>query len=123
MKTSVEDTGKGRWRHFGGGRKESEVRVGYVSIRSNQTIPNPFPFVARDRPTESPNMSDCLVPGQPVPLPRGPTLQLGTGVYTRNGETRASLLGTPQFHGPVGLSFLFASGSTRTIIDSLNTSR
>ena len=53
--------------------------------------------------------SDCLLPGQPVPLPRGPTLQLGTGVYTRNGETRASLFGTPQFHGSVRLSFLFLS--------------
>ncbi|KAH9042378.1 hypothetical protein EDB84DRAFT_1473049 [Lactarius hengduanensis] len=41
----------------------------------------------------------ALIPGQPVPLPRGPTLQLGSGVYTRNGETRASLLGTPHFHG------------------------
>ena len=66
--------------------------------------------------------SDCLVPGQPVPLPRGPTLQHGSGVYTRNGETRASLLGTPQFHGTVGLSFLSASGPTRMITDSLNTS-
>ncbi|KAH9969003.1 hypothetical protein BC827DRAFT_1121087 [Russula dissimulans] len=38
---------------------------------------------------------DSLVPGQPVPLSRGPVLQLGSGIYTRNGEPRASLFGTP----------------------------
>jgi exosome complex RNA-binding protein Rrp4 len=53
--------------------------------------------------------SDSLVPGQPVPLPRGPALQLGSGVYVRNGETRASLFGTPQHQGSVGLSPLCAS--------------
>jgi len=43
--------------------------------------------------------SDSLVPGQPVPLPRGPSLQLGGGIYTRNGETRASVFGTPVHQG------------------------
>ncbi|KAI0286998.1 hypothetical protein BGY98DRAFT_943047 [Russula aff. rugulosa BPL654] len=43
--------------------------------------------------------SDFLLPGQPVPLPRGPTLKLGSGIYTRNGETRASLFGTPLQQG------------------------
>jgi hypothetical protein len=47
--------------------------------------------------------SDYLLPGQPVPLPRGPTLELGSGIYTRNGETRASLFGTPLQQGSVGL--------------------
>lgn len=46
--------------------------------------------------------SDSLLPGQPVPLPRGPALQLGSGIYTRNGETRASLFGTPVHQGSVG---------------------
>jgi hypothetical protein len=49
--------------------------------------------------------SDFLLPGQPVPLPRGPTLKLGSGIYTRNGETRASLFGTPLQQGSVGLFF------------------
>jgi exosome complex RNA-binding protein Rrp4 len=63
-----------------------------LTFGENQTIPI------------NPNMSsDCLLPGQPVPLPRGPTLQLGTGLYTINGEIRASLLGTPLQHGSVRL--------------------
>ncbi|KAI0307768.1 hypothetical protein B0F90DRAFT_1677018 [Multifurca ochricompacta] len=46
-------------------------------------------------------LSDCcLIPGQPVPISRGPALQLGSGVYNRNGETRASLLGVPVHQGP-----------------------
>ncbi len=53
--------------------------------------------------------SDSLVPGQPVPLPRGPALQLGSGIYTRNGETRASLFGAPIHQGSVGLSSLCTS--------------
>jgi hypothetical protein len=47
--------------------------------------------------------SDSLLPGQPVPLPHGPKLKLGSGIYTRNGETRASLFGTPLQQGSVGL--------------------
>ncbi|KAH9985411.1 hypothetical protein BJV74DRAFT_775690 [Russula compacta] len=43
--------------------------------------------------------SDSLIPGQPVPLPRGPAPQLGSGIYTKNGETRASLFGTPVHQG------------------------
>ena len=51
--------------------------------------------------------SDSLLPGQPVPLPRGPTLKLGSGIYTRNGETRASLFGTPLHQGSVRLFFRY----------------
>jgi len=40
-----------------------------------------------------------LVPGQPIPLPKGPTLQLGVGTYLRDGKMRASLVGFPQFTG------------------------
>ncbi|KAI0304923.1 hypothetical protein BC826DRAFT_978977 [Russula brevipes] len=43
--------------------------------------------------------SDSLIPGQPVPLPRGPALQLGSGIYSKNGQIRASLVGTPLYHG------------------------
>jgi hypothetical protein len=58
---------------------------------------------------------DSLVPGQPVPLPRGPSLQLGGGIYTRNGETRASVFGTPVHQGSVGLFTLYNS-SARIIV-------
>ena len=50
-----------------------------------------------------PSISDTLLlPGQPIPLPaRGPAPQLGPGIYERNGQLRASLLGIPQFEGSV----------------------
>ncbi|ETW87328.1 hypothetical protein HETIRDRAFT_308387 [Heterobasidion irregulare TC 32-1] len=41
--------------------------------------------------------SDCLLPGQPVPLPRGPLPQLGSGIYMKDGEPRASLVGIPRY--------------------------
>ncbi|CAL1695380.1 unnamed protein product [Somion occarium] len=44
-------------------------------------------------------MSDVVLPGQPVPVPRGPTAQLGAGTYSRDGQVRASLLGTPRYQG------------------------
>lgn len=50
--------------------------------------------------------SDSLLPGQPVPLPRGPALKPGSGTYTRSGEIRASLFGTPLHQGSVGHSSL-----------------
>ncbi|KAF8807518.1 hypothetical protein BYT27DRAFT_7165268 [Phlegmacium glaucopus] len=41
-----------------------------------------------------------LLPGQPIPLPsRVPAPQLGPGIYERNGQLRASLLGIPHFEG------------------------
>ncbi|OCH95772.1 hypothetical protein OBBRIDRAFT_809622 [Obba rivulosa] len=46
--------------------------------------------------------SDLVLPGQPIPIPRGPIPQLGTGVYAREGAVRASLTGTPRYEGPVG---------------------
>ncbi|KAI0051731.1 hypothetical protein FA95DRAFT_1484867 [Auriscalpium vulgare] len=42
---------------------------------------------------------DTLLPGQPVPLPRGPVPQLGGGVYTKGGQTRASLVGALRHEG------------------------
>lgn len=47
--------------------------------------------------------SDFLLPGQPVPLPRGPIPQLGNGIYSRDGQVRASLVGVPHYEGSVGL--------------------
>ncbi|KII93533.1 hypothetical protein PLICRDRAFT_35755 [Plicaturopsis crispa FD-325 SS-3] len=45
------------------------------------------------------NASNIVLPGQPLPLPRGPAPLLGTGTYTRDGQARASLLGVPQYEG------------------------
>lgn len=45
--------------------------------------------------------SDTLLPGQPVSLARGPSSLLGGGLYTREGNVRASVVGNPQFRGSV----------------------
>lgn len=103
------------WRKRGGRERVTRKSdAGYVTFRSgNQTIPN-WILVSTLVPNRQVREytsallrmpSDSLLPGQPVPLPRGPTLQLGSGIYARNGETRASLFGTPLHHGSVGLSF------------------
>jgi exosome complex component CSL4 len=47
--------------------------------------------------------SDLLLPGQPIPLLRGPIPQLGNGTYTRDGQVRATLVGVPYYEGPVCL--------------------
>lgn len=47
--------------------------------------------------------SDLTLPGQLVPLPRGPIPQLGSGIYSRDGQARASLVGVPRYEGSVGL--------------------
>ncbi|KAG6832448.1 hypothetical protein H0H92_001494 [Tricholoma furcatifolium] len=44
-------------------------------------------------------MADPVLPGQPIPLPRGPVPQLGPGVYSRDAQTRASLVGIPHTDG------------------------
>ncbi|CCL98977.1 uncharacterized protein FIBRA_00985 [Fibroporia radiculosa] len=43
--------------------------------------------------------SDLVLPGQPVPLPRGPIPQLGGGLYSRDNAPRASLVGVPRYEG------------------------
>ncbi|KAG0708983.1 hypothetical protein DFH29DRAFT_889996 [Suillus ampliporus] len=43
---------------------------------------------------------DILLPGQPVPLPRGPAPNLGGGLYLKDGQVRASLIGVAQYEGP-----------------------
>ena len=57
-----------------------------------------------------PSISDTLLlPGQPIPLPpRAPAPQLGPGIYERNGQVRASLLGIPQFDGSVRRLFPYS---------------
>lgn len=47
--------------------------------------------------------SELTLPGQPVPLPKGPVPKLGNGIYERDGQIRASLVGVPQYQGSVGL--------------------
>ncbi|KLO20238.1 hypothetical protein SCHPADRAFT_864176 [Schizopora paradoxa] len=44
--------------------------------------------------------SDLLLPGQPMALPRGPLPKVSEGLYERNGQIRASVVGTPQRDGP-----------------------
>lgn len=52
-----------------------------------------------------------VLPGQPVALPRGPALKLGTGLYNRDGQVRASVLGKPQQDGSASW-FLFHNESS-----------
>ena len=42
-------------------------------------------------------MTSTLLPGQPIPVPRGPVPQLGGGTYQRDGRIRASIVGVPHF--------------------------
>ncbi|KAH7883698.1 hypothetical protein F5I97DRAFT_1894885 [Phlebopus sp. FC_14] len=44
--------------------------------------------------------SETLLPGQPVHLTRGPGPVLGRGLYARQGQVRASLVGVPRYEGP-----------------------
>ncbi|KAL0951038.1 hypothetical protein HGRIS_007778 [Hohenbuehelia grisea] len=46
-----------------------------------------------------PMSSELLLPGQPISLPKGPTPSVGPGIYSRDGQMRASLVGTPRFEG------------------------
>jgi len=39
------------------------------------------------------------IPGQPILLPKGPTIQPGVGTYIRDGKLRASLVGVPKIIG------------------------
>ncbi|KAK0198468.1 hypothetical protein F5146DRAFT_1019742 [Armillaria mellea] len=43
--------------------------------------------------------SDLVLPGQPIPLSRGPVPCLGRGIYTKDDQVRASLVGTPHYDG------------------------
>ena len=44
---------------------------------------------------------DLKLPGQPVQIPRGPAPQLSGGVYSRDGQVRASLVGMPVYQASV----------------------
>jgi exosome complex component CSL4 len=50
--------------------------------------------------------SNIVLPGQPIPLPRGPIPQVGAGIYTRDAQMRASVVGVPKMDGSVGLYVL-----------------
>ncbi|KAJ6604769.1 hypothetical protein DFH09DRAFT_1123765 [Mycena vulgaris] len=46
--------------------------------------------------------STCVLPGQPIPVPpSAPVPQLGGGIYVRDSQLRASLVGIPQQEGAV----------------------
>lgn len=68
-------------------------------------LPHPIAFSCR-----SSMSSDVVLPGQPVPVPRGPMPQIGSGIYSRDGIVRASLIGVPSYSGSVGLFALFPPG-------------
>lgn len=46
---------------------------------------------------------DLKLPGQPIQTPRGPAPQLSNGVYSRDGQVRASLVGIPVYKASVRL--------------------
>jgi exosome complex RNA-binding protein Rrp4 len=48
---------------------------------------------------------DFKIPGQPISIPRGPAPQLSAGVYSRDGQIRASLVGVPSYQHAVGVLF------------------
>lgn len=56
--------------------------------------------------------SDVVLPGQRIPIPRGPLPNLGAGTYIRDGQVRASIMGIPTHQGPVGFFFLTHLRST-----------
>ncbi|KAK2461824.1 hypothetical protein APHAL10511_006287 [Amanita phalloides] len=45
-------------------------------------------------------MDSPLLPGQPVPLPKGPVPRLGVGIYARDALPRSALVGIPRYDGP-----------------------
>jgi hypothetical protein len=47
--------------------------------------------------------SDLSLPGQPIPIPRGPAPVVGSGIYSREGQVRASVVGVPRYEGSVGV--------------------
>jgi exosome complex RNA-binding protein Rrp4 len=55
-------------------------------------------------------MPDIVLPGQPIPLPRGPVPQSGSGTYTKDAQLRASVVGIPRMDGSVGLCILLPYG-------------
>lgn len=64
------------------------------------TLPSLIPSLIH---SALPMSSDLLLPGQPVPLPRGAMPQVGSGIYSRDGTLRASLIGVPSHSGSVCL--------------------
>lgn len=69
------------------------------------------------------NMSDFqdyLLPGQPVHIDPSVIPQLGNGLYTRGGDVRASLFGTPQLNHAVRLLLLLPSSPMRSEVPWLD---
>ena len=77
----------------------ASLRLGQARVLSRRA----HCYIAYPLPISSMS-SDTVLPGQPIPLPRGPVPQLGGGIYSRDGIVRASLVGVPQYSGSVGFS-------------------
>jgi exosome complex component CSL4 len=63
--------------------------------------------------------TNCVLPGQPIPVPpSAPVPQLGGGIYLRDSQLRASLVGVPQQEGAVSqnLSRVFAFNNIEKVI-------
>lgn len=59
--------------------------------------------------------ADLKLPGQPIQIPRGHAPQLSNGVYSRDGQVRASLVGAPVYQASVRVQ------SARSTVGKLNT--
>ena len=69
------------------------------------------------------NMDSLVLPGQPVPLAKGPVPQLGSGIYARDALLRSSLVGTPNYNGPVGGLCSFRYFDLNSIVDTRDNAR
>jgi hypothetical protein len=79
---------------------------GYPRPRNARLVhPNAFPLTEPISVHQT-MASDLCLPGQPIPIPRGPAPAIGSGIYSRDGQVRASVVGVPRYEGSVGYFFL-----------------
>lgn len=96
-----------------GSRKQTQIpsaSLGRPRIRYYATPHTRFSSHPTNTLAFSSMSFDVVLPGQPVPVPRGPIPQIGGGIYSRDGFVRASLIGVPSYSGSVGLFAQFLSG-------------
>ncbi len=68
-------------------------------------------------------MDSLVLPGQPVPLAKGPVPQLGSGIYARDALLRSSLVGIPNYNGPVGSLSSLRHFNLNYIVDTRDNAR
>jgi hypothetical protein len=61
-----------------------------------------------------------MLPGQPIPLPRGPAPQLGGGIYLLDGQVRPALVGVPSYDGPVGIILRHVDSYSKAVTSHLD---